>query len=386
MKRGLFLIIVLFQCLQTYSQSGFIWDNYHFDNRFRRYITYVPQKYFDENKAVPVIFALHGFGDNIDNFRGIGFHKIADTANFIVVFPEALPVPVLGSNGWNSGAALVGEIPFNDGVDDVGFLNSLMDTIMSRYMIDSSRVYFAGYSFGAFMCNRMACEERDRIAAIGTVSGTIGSALECNPGGSMPIIYFHGTSDNVIDFQTNAYGLPAFENLKFWVNNNTCNNEADTVRVPDIADDYRRIIHYTYHDCTQGDEVEFYKVNNGEHEWLFEGENDMDYNKTIWAFFQKWQRPQVPTGVFNHQIIGGELKVFPNPGQQDLYVDISRLDNVGLKSVQVLDLVGKVILEKNITQQNDNYIRLSVDASSGIYFIKVIAEDGKSKSIKWVKE
>jgi len=78
----------------------------------REYIEYVPSVY-DGSTAVPVLFCLHGLGDNMTNFSGIGMHNVADTANIIVITPQALMASVYGSEvgtAWKcrTGIALAG--------------------------------------------------------------------------------------------------------------------------------------------------------------------------------------------------------------------------------------------------------------------------------------
>src|SRR5687768_12969237 len=68
----------------------------------RSYRIYIPADY-DSAEPVPLVLALHGLGDDASNFQTVGFNQIADTANFIAVYPNALPDPLLGSSGWNTG-------------------------------------------------------------------------------------------------------------------------------------------------------------------------------------------------------------------------------------------------------------------------------------------
>jgi len=381
-------VILAFLVLSTpmmYAQQGFSLHKYKFKGKMRSYISYVPQKYYDTGENVPLMFALHGFGDNIDNFSNIGFHRYADTANFIVVYPEALPDPLLFANAWNSGAALGGQIPFNSTIDDVGFLNSLMDTMMTNYDIDTTRVYFTGFSFGAFMCNRMACEVRERIAAIATVSGTIGSSLDCQPGGDMPVAHFHGNSDNTISYQNNPYGKSTLNNVRFWAENSNCNPVPDTFNVPNVMNDGRSIVHYVYKDCILGEEVEFYKVNNGEHEWLNSVENDISYNFTIWTFLRKWHRGGVPAGIVNSEALEGDIMLFPNPaGGDKISLDISHLQQVPLTKCIITDYLGRNVSEELLT--GGSVVEVDVSAlPAGMYILRLIATDSRSKAVKFQK-
>src|SRR5437762_44127 len=83
---------------------------------------------------------------------------VADTAGFIVAYPDAI------NNKW--------DIIFSHSpIDDVGFINALVDTLMARYHIDTTRVYATGMSMGGFMTYRVGCELAERFAAIASVAG-----------------------------------------------------------------------------------------------------------------------------------------------------------------------------------------------------------------------
>ena len=71
----------------------------------------------------------------------IGMNYIADTANFILIVPQALMATYLGQElgtAWNSGASLYGITP-NQNVDDVGFLMAVLDSLNNNYNIDNNK-------------------------------------------------------------------------------------------------------------------------------------------------------------------------------------------------------------------------------------------------------
>ena len=141
---------------QVISQS-FVWGGQN-----RTYNLYIPSGY-SAGDTVPLVFCLHGLGDNGPNFMNTGFNTVADTANFIAVYPTALFDGFLGGNAWNCG------IGINTSVDDIGFMYALIDTIGKDYPIDTLRIHATGFSLGGFMTNRMGCEMSDKIASIASV-------------------------------------------------------------------------------------------------------------------------------------------------------------------------------------------------------------------------
>lgn len=215
----------------------------------RKYSVYVPDIYNTQNKKVPLLLGLHGYGDEIANFRNICMSGIADTANYICVYAEGLPF--FGANAWNSGAG-AGLINVNSNIDDAGFLNGLVDTIIKKYQIDTNRMYVFGFSFGGFMTDRLATEYANRFAAVANVSGLHGNFLTKLPTKGVPYIKFHGTDDPTINYAGTqtvglfpGFGLSAEKTVKFWVTQNTCDTTPIVDTMPDIANDGKRFVRFT---------------------------------------------------------------------------------------------------------------------------------------------
>jgi polyhydroxybutyrate depolymerase len=58
-------------------------------------------------------------------------------------------------------------------VDDVAFLDALLDDLAGAYRVDPRRVFATGMSNGAMMAYRLASELSERIAAVAPVAGTM---------------------------------------------------------------------------------------------------------------------------------------------------------------------------------------------------------------------
>ena len=115
---------------------------------------------------------------------------IADTANFILVYPQARPDPSDGNSfNW---------IPKVPGTfDDVPFFSSLIDTIASNYQIDQNRIYACGYSLGGDMSFELGCKLNNRIAAIAPVARTMQANPNsfCSPVHPTGVLTILGTDD-----------------------------------------------------------------------------------------------------------------------------------------------------------------------------------------------
>jgi hypothetical protein len=86
----------------------------------------------------------------------------------------------------------------------------------------------------------------------------------------------------------------------------------------------------------------------------------------------------IVSGILNQQIEIGTLSVFPNPTNGLFHLNFYG-KNTNTTSIQVLDIVGKVNLEINITNSN-NLFEGDIDLSnypSGIYIVKVRTTTGE---------
>lgn len=353
------------------QQTTVTWD---YDGATRKYIQYVPPVY-DGSEAVPLILALHGLGDNVNNFQGVGFQLVADTANFIVVYPEALPDPFTGGNAWNSGAGISG-ISLNANIDDVGFLNAVIDSISENFNIDQNRIYATGFSMGGFMSNRLACELNNRISSIASVAGTVGGVLTCNPGTELPVCHIHGTSDTNVGYgtpegaQDNTFGQNVSEWISFWTSNNGCGNVTLEGQFPNTANDGYTVEYVEYGGCTGGNRVVHYKVNGADHVWLPDNQsgNDVFYILEIWKFFLGLSPDNLVSASVGETSIE-TIGLYPNPT-----TDVLRLENIDSKilNISIFNTTGQLV--KDVPAVT-NTIDVS-DLQQGLYQLMVATEDG----------
>ncbi|MCD6069263.1 MAG: hypothetical protein K0S33_4089 [Bacteroidetes bacterium] len=364
MKKSLFLLAAIlliatdFTCFAQWTNK-----NFTFGGNNRQYRVYVPAMYNASNPA-SLVLTLHGLGDNMTNFSGIGMNYVADTANIIVVVPQAVSDPFLGT-AWNSGAGYMGYFP-NSTVNDVVFISALIDTIQTNYSINPNRVYSCGFSMGGFMTERLACELSNRFTAIASVAGTIGNGItNCNPQKFMPVVHFHGTADQTVTYTPGNYGLGADSLVNFWVNFDQCNSTPVHTNLPDIAADGYTVEHFLYSGGQQGTEVEFFKVNGAVHEWLSPA-NDIFYTTEIWHFFNKHQvNPSV--SLKTNEVSTGSL-VYPNPASD--HITISCKDYLDAKA-ELYDIYGHLLHTEKLQSDNHSLMLKTLGLAQGTYFLKI---------------
>ena len=114
--------------------------------------------------------------------EGLGFsrqtslHEHRLGKGCLVAYPDG--VGFGGHRHWADGR--LETVPGNEAyrnVDDVAFLAALADRLAAEYPVDRSRVFAAGISNGAFMCQRLAAERADRISAVACVAGGMAESV-----------------------------------------------------------------------------------------------------------------------------------------------------------------------------------------------------------------
>ncbi|HXK91569.1 MAG TPA: T9SS type A sorting domain-containing protein [Bacteroidales bacterium] len=363
--KKLFLLFVILFSYNVFSQTLV---TFSFDGQTRKYYKYVPNIY-DSQKPIPVVFCLHGLGDNIDNFRNIAMHLLGEVDTFITIYPEALSSPY--GNAWNAGINFMGSI-INENINDVNFLMAITDSLQTIYNIDTERIYFCGLSLGGFMAQRMACEKSDKIAAVASVAGTIGNSLNCTPSKPIPICHFHGTNDQTVYYTNNLFGLDAEELVSFWVNNNHCDTNYIFKTYPDVANDGILVESYYFNSPNNLSDVMFYKAIGADHIWLYPPVNDISYTIEIWNFLKKFR-------LSNSQNINdlseNNIQIFPNPTNSILTITFPHQYVNDFNLIEIYNTLGELVYSQKIhSLQNQITINLS-DLSEGIYFLEILQQN-----------
>jgi polyhydroxybutyrate depolymerase len=367
MKTKKLLLLLIGITFFLNANAGWTNKTMVFGGLTRSYRIYVSPNYNASDPA-SIVMALHGLGDNMTNFSGIGFNYIADTANIIVLIPQAVTDAIAGT-AWNSGAGVLGYYP-NSSVNDIGFLNALVDTTMAHYSIDPQRVYLCGFSMGGFMTYRMAIQSNGKFAAFASMSGTIGSAITTfSPGRIVPIAHFHGTADGTVAFTGNQYGLDPDSVISLWLNNNGSPAEPDTFHYADVAADGITVDRYQYFNGNPDADVSFYIMNGADHTVLFPPSNDINEPYEVWLFFRKHVLLSVgidvPTAAENN------FQFFPNPAD-----DYFTLISDGKGTFEIFDMTGKLISSSSIEEASQIIDITKLHA--GMYLIKMTTPNNSS--------
>ena len=275
---------------------------FQWENRQRQFLLYEPA---DRTAPVPVVYFLHGLGDNITNCAAsMNFSQLASQWGWCIVVPQALSVQ--GSTMWNVG--------FGGTADDAGFFLALLDSLQGVGMVNPDSVFFTGFSLGGFMTHKMAIEHGDRLNACAPVSGLITYDLADEvPPAPVRLLHIHGTSDNVVGWNgSSSYfgniGIGVDSIVSYWTGWNGCTSEPEIDSFPDTRSDGLRFVRYTY---TGGDaEFQLIKVIGGSHDWYSGSNRDIDYFDVIHKFFLG---DASTMGLNAPQDASPRFEVWPNP-------------------------------------------------------------------------
>lgn len=269
----------------------------HVGGLTRTYIVHLPVAY-TPGRAYPLVLAFHGRGTTASWMaRRTHLNSVADEHHFLVVYPDGY------KKQWGDGR---GHTPSErDGVDDVAFIATLIETLRTQLNIDTRRIYATGISNGGFFSFRLGCLLAEKIAAIAPVAATLPSNLTGAPPADrpVPLLLIHGTKDRRVPanggvLRVGGHTLSTTESVAFWARRNGCSDGTPiTENLEARANDGTWVQRTLYPDCQPQASVELYTIVNGGHTWpggfpylptMITGKTsrNLDASAAIWDFFE----------------------------------------------------------------------------------------------------
>ena len=365
------LSLLVFIAFLTVSQAqGYISETIQHDGLTREYSIYVPASY-DGTTDFPLLFNFHGGDDVITNWQTTAdMRPIADTANFILVYPQARPDPSDGNSlNW---------LPKTPGTfDDVPFISALIDTIASNYQIDQNRIYACGYSLGGDMSFELGCKLSNRIAAIAPVARTMQANPNsfCSPVHPTGVLTILGTDDFISPYGGYpGYYLSAAATHSYWATHNNCNATATMSTVSASVE------RYTWSTASGCDYVEELKVIGGGHDWPGSfGNMTIDASEEIWQFVSRYDINGLigcaTTSLNEYSSTQENYRVYPNPVNSQLTLEMEIAEE---KEFRIYSTIGELMLSGRLNS-NINTIDLS-SLPPNVYILNI-----SNHSIKLIK-
>lgn len=245
----------------------------------------------------PMVLNLHPTGGS--GLRSLNDARpVAENEGFIMIAPTGAVGPVFSGWTWNVPGVPTfgnGNYPPEGTRNEVEFLDAVIEKAKEVACIDESRIYAMGYSGGARMASRLACDLGDKLAAVAPIAGVrfsmksdtalgLPNAVACTPARPVPIMALHGYWDPTNPWFDKALGETPFDKadgsgkvmapapklgtswsysgeqaLERWVTHNGCELEP---KVTDVTDDVER---RDYIGCDAGGDVSLMFFEKGGH-------------------------------------------------------------------------------------------------------------------------
>ena len=224
----------------------------------RTYVLHVPP-----GPPNGLVINLHGAGMNGGQQAALtDYNSVADRYGFVVAYPDGIDTT------WADGRGA--SLPDRQGVDDVGFLSTLIGQLTRDHGVPAGKVFVTGMSAGGFMANRLVCERADLVTAIAPVAGTLGAGMPCSPSRPVSVMAVHGTADPVVPFEggvmngrggtTDIVSAPAL--AERWRELDRC--PGPLVSDPGATGEVQQM---TAAGCAGNTEVILVQINGGGHTW-----------------------------------------------------------------------------------------------------------------------
>lgn len=188
-------------CAPAYAQT-LINKNISVDGVNRSYLVYLPAN-FEPDEYMPAMFHFHGGGGTANGaIFECDYRPLADEERFIAVYPQALD-STSGNNCWDC----LGD--YHGGIDEMGFMSSMIDALATDYNIDTERVYASGYSLGGSIVYDFAAYLPDQVAVIAPVAANMWewTLSDVNWNTSVACVHLLGTNDFYAPYNGNAYSI-----------------------------------------------------------------------------------------------------------------------------------------------------------------------------------
>lgn len=272
------------------------------DGRRRRYLIHVPQMY-DHGMPTPVILVFHGGGGDAENIRWSSkMDEKSDTAGFIVVYPDGTGPFEKKLHTFHVGPGY--GYAWENKIDDVKFVEYLLNDVEKLFNIDSKRIYATGLSNGAMMSYRVLSDLSEKIAAIAPIGGSLPiDYLSFDK--VVNIIHFHGMKDKYFPFE-GGFGKSlnskekqireerAFEPVLKTIYKYIKLNQAS--KRPSQTEKIGKATKQVFGPGDGGSEIILWTIEDGGHTWpsgrhllkrFGKISSDISANDLMWEFFQK---------------------------------------------------------------------------------------------------
>ena len=213
----------------------------------------------------PLLILLHSAstsGAHQENYMKLG--PVAKKNGIIYIAPDGMTNPE-GKRFWNASKSCCNR--YSQEVDDVAYINSLIDEISTKTPVDPKRIYFIGHSNGAFMSFTFACKT-NKVAAIVAIAGAMDAEPDCAPSTPVSLLNIHGTADKTIKIDGGVMNNNSYTSAKSTLTRIALVNKCSSPEIakkdfePTIKGAETTVFNYS---CESHTHLQYWKIANGSH-------------------------------------------------------------------------------------------------------------------------
>lgn len=148
-----------------------------------QYLLFLPDGYDNKQQRWPMILFLHGAGERGSDLNLVKKHGLPKIVENKKDFPFIVVSPQCPQGQWWT--------------EKVDVLINLLDDIVSRYNVDTEKIYLTGLSMGGYGTWTLANAYPEHFAAIAPICGG-GEFFMAERLKEVPVWAFHGAKDNIV--------------------------------------------------------------------------------------------------------------------------------------------------------------------------------------------
>ena len=274
--------IIVAGCKNESTTDPFNFANQDFSKR--SYVISIPDNYNPSDPS-PLLFAFHGYSINGKDTQELtDFDKLGKSQRYIVIYPNSFE----DKGYWTDGCSCHGLEEM--GIDDVLYVDYLIDKIKKEYSIDTTRIYAMGISNGAAFVQHLACRRAEKFAAFSSYIGSMRTLLakHCSPKKPVNMVIMNSTEDQDAHWDGKESGPFAFLSIpdlfKKWAGFDGCSDSLSSEILPDKVS-HIEVEKIKYVECSSNKELVLYKIIDGVHA-LYRNE-EFDFSVETINFFNK---------------------------------------------------------------------------------------------------
>ena len=356
MKKITTLCIALLVASITALAATKTTETFELAGKTRTYLQYIPSSYNAETPS-KVLLLLHGLNGNMNFFENQGYDlaTMADDTNTIILSLQALDEQdpevntLIGLPGisqatsfttkgvWGAGVsvpvssfpteyqplisvmypaiAAAGKVILNQHIDDVAYINEVINKTKNTYTVNNEKVFMLGASMGGAMAYKYAFSANPQITAMAIISGFKGA--EVSTSGDFPVAtcHFHSTNDEVVVYNGTTFNTP-IQDLVTLLSGKNHTTSAEEIAIPNATEeDNMTVTAYDYQTASKPRFL-FYKIEGANH--MLTGLKDITIFTEALKFFNN---EPILTSITDTYV--AQVNVSPNPTSDYIYVSVS---------------------------------------------------------------